>query len=93
MEEDEGMTKNDSPKRGKRLFWVLILGLIVAVAVVFVWRPWHANTTTARKPPATATASLESIVSTVLATGKVMPQVGAEVNVGARISGRLENST
>ena len=84
------MTKNDSPKRGKRLFGILILGFVVAMAVLFVWRPWKTDSPKARKLPATARASLESIVSTVLATGKVMPQVGAEVNVGARISGRLD---
>ena len=84
------MTKNHSPKRGKRLFWVLILGFVTAMAVLFVWRPWKTDSPETRKLPATARASLESIVSTVLATGKVMPQVGAEVNVGARISGRLE---
>lgn len=84
------MTKSDSSKMGKRLFWVLILGFTMATAVIFVWRPWKADTTNALQRPAAATASLETVVSTVLATGKVMPQVGAEVNVGARISGRLE---
>ena len=74
----------------KRLPWILIPGFIVVTAVLFVWRPWEANFPKALQRPATAKASLQSVVSTVLATGKVMPQVGAEVDVGARISGRLE---
>jgi len=75
---------------GKRFPCILILSLIILAAVIFVWRPWAANVPKALQSPATAKASLQSVVSTVLATGKVMPQVGAEVNVGTRISGRLE---
>ena len=75
---------------GKRFPCILILSLIILAAVIFVWRPWAENVPKALQSPATAKASLQSVVSTVLATGKVMPQVGAEVNVGTRISGRLE---
>jgi len=38
----------------------------------------------------TATATKRDFSSTVLATGVVRPQLGAEVRVGARISGRVE---
>ena len=38
----------------------------------------------------TATVERRDFVSTVLATGTVKPEVGAQVNVGARISGRVD---
>jgi len=41
-------------------------------------------------PPSTATVVRRDFSSTVLATGAVKPQVGAEVKVGARISGKVE---
>ena len=40
--------------------------------------------------PPTARATRRDFVSSVLATGAVKPQVGAEVRVGARISGKVE---
>lgn len=68
----------------------MLLTLMVLAAALYVFGPWAMNTKKTPDPPAFARASLEDIVCTVLATGKVMPQVGAEVNVGTRISGRLE---
>jgi len=40
--------------------------------------------------PATAQVARRTFASTVLATGAIKPQVGAEVRVGARVSGRVE---
>jgi len=40
-------------------------------------------------PPATARAVRRELTATVRATGAVKPQVGAEVRVGSRISGRV----
>ena len=75
----------------KRFFWILIPGAVIAIGVLLlVWRPWAADSPPRFLGPAKVRVSLEDVVSTVLATGKVMPQVGAEVNVGTRISGRLE---
>jgi multidrug efflux pump subunit AcrA (membrane-fusion protein) len=74
----------------KRLSLILIPSVMVALAIILVWQPWAENAPTALPRPTTTRVSLENVVSTILATGKVMPQVGAEVNVGARISGRLE---
>ena len=74
----------------KRFSWILISSVVVVLAVIWVWQFWAENTPKALLQPITTRVSLENVVSTILATGKVMPQVGAEVNVGARISGRLE---
>ncbi|WP_155322999.1 efflux RND transporter periplasmic adaptor subunit [Desulfosarcina ovata] len=74
----------------KKLRWVLMACVIVLMTVLWIWQPWKAAPKKTRNGPATARVSLENVVHTILATGKVMPQVGAEVNVGARISGRLD---
>lgn len=57
---------------------------------LWVWQPWGIDPQKTRKDPATTSVAQESVVCTILATGKVMPQVMAEVNVGTRVSGRLE---
>ncbi len=68
----------------------LALAVIVGsglLALVWNWR------SSQRKPsaqPATATVERRDFSATVLATGAVKPQVGAEVKVGARLSGKLQ---
>ena len=75
----------------KRLLWLVLLILMISGAVFYVWWPWKTEAPARNDhQPETAKATYQNIHATVLATGKVMPQVGAEVNVGARISGRLE---
>ncbi|MBC8393595.1 MAG: efflux RND transporter periplasmic adaptor subunit [Deltaproteobacteria bacterium] len=75
----------------KRLLWLFILILMISGVVFYVWWPWKADAPARNDhQPDTAKATCQNIHATVLATGKVRPQVGAEVNVGARISGRLE---
>ena len=75
----------------KRLLWLFILILMISGVVFYVWWPWKAEAPARNDhQPNTAKATCQNIHATVLATGKVMPQVGAEVNVGTRISGRLE---
>jgi len=63
--------------------------LFVGVAPVTWWlirNSEDSNTLT----PSTATVIRRDFSSSVLATGAVKPQVGAEVRVGARISGKVE---
>jgi HlyD family secretion protein len=66
---------------------VLLIGL--SVLSVMVWRSLGDRGQT--PPPATAVAALRDLRATVTATGTIRTQVGAEVRVGARISGRVEH--
>ena len=74
----------------KILSWILIACIIVLVTLLWIFQPWKEKPGKQVNRSATASVSLENVVHTILATGKVMPQVGAEVNVGTRISGRVE---
>ncbi len=78
-----------SQKRNK-LFIMLVL--LLCSAIVVVWWVFGQNGE-AEKDSAMETAQIISrdFSSTVLATGSVKPQVGAKVNVGTRISGKVEN--
>lgn len=66
-----------------------LLAVVVAAAAAIWWGGSGPGPDTDGPPP-TVTAARRDVVSRVLAPGKVLPQVGAEVNVGARISGKLE---
>jgi HlyD family secretion protein len=70
---------------------MLFLVLGASAAAVGWW--WYTADTTGTNLPATQTATVErrDFSSSVLATGAVKPQVGAEVRVGARISGRVDS--
>jgi macrolide-specific efflux system membrane fusion protein len=62
-------------------------GAVVAGAVAW---PYLCPGKDSHAGPATATVSRRDFASTVLATGAVKPQIGAEVRVGARISGKVD---
>ena len=70
----------------KKSYWIIGL-LIIIAASLFVWfnvfKPNEKN----EKKIQTAEVIRRDIGSTVLATGIIKPQVGAEVKVGSRISG------
>ena len=75
----------------KPLFWIVVIVLFICASALYVWPPWQPKAPLDQaSQPKTVKAFYRDIKATVLATGKIMPQVGAEVNVGARISGRLE---
>jgi multidrug efflux pump subunit AcrA (membrane-fusion protein) len=68
------------------------LGVLVAgaaAALVIAW-PYLHPTDDPRTAPATATVSRRDFTSCVLATGAVKPQIGSEVRVGARLSGKVD---
>jgi multidrug efflux pump subunit AcrA (membrane-fusion protein) len=73
-------------KRRRALFIVILLCVVAGTGACWYWWPRdnHGN-------PGLATAKVarHDLASTVLATGAVKPQVGAEVRVGARISGKV----
>jgi len=68
----------------------MALGFILIGAAVAGVMWWKAGQRQPATGPATATAVRRDFASAVQATGAVKPQVGAEVRVGARISGKLQ---
>jgi len=74
-------------RRRRAAFLVLVVG-VVGVAVWWFLPPGGAAD--ADTAPATETVARRDFSSSVLATGAVQAQVGAEVRVGARISGKVE---
>jgi len=75
-------------KRRKNRALPILLVLSVAAAIGWWWIAYGRGGTT---EPAAQTATVErrDFSASVLATGAVKPQVGAEVRVGARISGKV----
>ena len=54
------------------------------------WWYWHRTPGEVEAVSSTASVARRDFSSSVLATGAVQAQVGAEVEVGARISGKVE---
>jgi multidrug efflux pump subunit AcrA (membrane-fusion protein) len=80
--------KRQRKKKGRRLLILVLLPLLAAGAG---WS-WYSYRAPGAAEPAVATATVtrRDFSSSVLATGAVQPQVGAEVRVGARLSGKVE---
>ena len=74
-------------RKNRRILFVLVL--LGAAAGVGTWSYWPRGKA-GNNGPVTAKVVRRDLASTVLATGVVKPQVGAEVRVGARISGKVE---
>ena len=70
-----------------QLIVFLFAGLLVAGGAVWWNRP---SPDVADVAPSTAQATYRDFSSSVRAIGAIKPQIGAEVRVGSRISGRLE---
>lgn len=66
------------------------LGVVLVVFVTAAAFWWKAGQRQPATGPATARVVRRDFSSAVQATGAVKPQVGAEVRVGARISGKLQ---
>jgi multidrug efflux pump subunit AcrA (membrane-fusion protein) len=71
-----------------------VIGLALSICLaggLGLW--WKQRSAAKANDPTLATARVErhNLSSTVLATGAVKPQIGAEVRVGARISGKVEH--
>lgn len=75
-------------KRNKRIILFVIV-LLCAAGTVWGWRVLRQKDDAAKSGPPTAKVSRRDMSLTVLATGAVKPQVGAEVKVGARITGKV----
>jgi macrolide-specific efflux system membrane fusion protein len=79
--------KKRTLKRAIRFF--VILAFIASVPVIAWWWYTSSQKEAANSGPVTAKVIRRDFSSTVLATGAVKPQIGAEVKVGARISGKV----
>jgi len=76
-------------RKGIKALLLVVVLAGVATAAVMVWpHIWHAQDPA--PAPAPATVVRRGFSATVLATGAVKPQVGSEVRVGSRISGKVE---
>ena len=73
-------------KKRKRILLIL---LALALAGAGAWWKFGRADESANRAPVTARVVRRDLSSTVLATGAVKPQVGAEVRVGARMSGKV----
>ena len=82
--------KRGKSRRRRRLLLFLTC-IVVAGTSVAVWR-WQTLADGGAVDPAAATTRVvrRDFTSSVLATGAVKPQVGAQVRVGARVSGKVE---
>lgn len=77
-------------KKGrKRLLLAAVAGCGIMALALWWWSAAHAATP-GNASQSTAKVTRRTLTSSVLATGAVKPQVGAEVRVGARISGKVE---
>lgn len=78
-------------KGKKRLTLVVALaGALVLVVALVWWLAGHRSSQTAQIQGRTDKVVRGTIRRLVVSTGTVKPQVGAEVKVGARVSGRVE---
>lgn len=82
-------TRNKRRKRRRRLTLFFIPFSLIAVAVGWWWYT-HRVPVEVESTTSTATVARRDFSSSVLATGAVQARVGAEVRVGARLSGKVE---
>jgi multidrug efflux pump subunit AcrA (membrane-fusion protein) len=85
---DPGAERPRAMAKGRRLTWI---SLTVAVIALAGTGAWYALTRPASSvAPPTAVVTRRDLSATVTATGTIKAMVGAEVRVGARIPGRVD---
>jgi multidrug efflux pump subunit AcrA (membrane-fusion protein) len=89
VEPSGGPARKKRRKRKRRLALLFLLFFPVAVVVGWWWYA-HRASDEVRSDNSTVTVTRRDFSSSVLATGAVQAQVGAEVRVGARLSGKVE---
>jgi len=83
-------TRAAQRRRRKRRIRLLTLATLAAMTVGGGWWFWGREPDGGRSTnPSDASVIRRDFITSVLATGAVQPQVGAEVKVGARISGKV----
>jgi len=75
-------------KTYKRLLWVGLSVVILGAAAGITWQVFNRRASVAG--PATALVTRRDLSAAVTATGTIKAMVGAEVKVGSRIPGRVE---
>ena len=85
------LQRKRSKSRRRKRFLLLLACVVVVGTSVAVWR-WQSLADGSAVDPAATTTTVvrRDFTSSVLATGAVKPQVGAQVRVGARVSGKVE---
>ena len=73
----------------KRKWWSVVSVIVISSAGLYAWSSDGMSRDLDEKPRMTGRVILDSLTETVLATGVIRPMVGAEVNVGSRISGTV----
>ena len=88
----EGTVRSSARKKRRRRNRLVMSALVFGVVTIAIGWWWYARIRPGSIEPTTLTATVErrDFSSSVLATGAVKPQVGAEVRVGARISGKVD---
>ena len=72
-----------------RKWWLLATGGLIATVAFYAWS--SESRISDPEPRQTGRVGLGTLTETVIATGVIRPMVGAEVNVGSRISGTVIN--
>jgi RND family efflux transporter MFP subunit len=72
-----------------RKWWSTIIIILVSTAGFYAWSSDGQVKSLDQKPRQVGRVSLGTLTETVIATGVIRPMVGAEVNVGSRISGTV----
>ena len=70
-----------------RKWWLLATGGLIATVAVYAWS--SESRVSDPEPRQIGRVGLGTLTETVIATGVIRPMVGAEVNVGSRISGTV----
>jgi RND family efflux transporter MFP subunit len=70
-----------------RKWWLLATSGLIATVVVYAWS--SESRVSDPEPRQTGRVGLGTLTESVIATGVIRPMVGAEVNVGSRISGTV----
>jgi len=86
-----GTLRSSARKKRRRRNRLVLLTLVLGTVTLAIGWWWYTHSRSGSAEPTTLTATVErrDFSSSVLATGAVKPQVGAEVRVGARISGKV----
>lgn len=83
------LAKRRKSRRRRRLLFLVVCAIVAGGGfAAWQWQPWS-DVTSVDTATTTTQVVRRDFTSSVLATGAVKPEIGAEVRVGARISGKV----